>query len=78
MYMTKTQTITVRITEDDKKIIQHYSSVHGTTPSELLKKTALEKIEDEIDLELYNKSMQEFKKDQTTYSVDEVDEILGL
>lgn len=76
--MTKTQTITVRISEDDKKIIQHYSSVHSTTPSELLKTAALEKIEDDIDLELYNKEMEEFKKDSTTYSVDEVVEILSL
>lgn len=78
MEMTKTQTITVRVSEEDKKIIQHFSSVHGTTPSELLKTNTLDKIEDEIDLKLYNQAMEEFKKDATTYSVEEVDKILGL
>ncbi|WP_251943611.1 type II toxin-antitoxin system RelB family antitoxin [Staphylococcus sp. Marseille-Q5304] len=76
--MSKSQTITVRISEEDKKIIQHYSKIHGLSSSELLKKATLEKIEDEIDLEHYNQAMKEYEKDNTTYSVDDMDSMLGL
>lgn len=76
--MTKTKTITVRVSEEDKNIIQHFSKIHGLTSSELLKKSTLEKIEDDIDLKLYIKAMKEYEEDNTTYSVEEVDEILGL
>lgn len=76
--MPKTETISVRVSEDDKKIIQHYSNVHGITSSELLKKATLEKIEDEIDLDLYHNAMKEYEADSTTYSTDEVDKMLGF
>jgi len=76
--MPKTETISVRVSEDDKKIIQHYSNVHGITSSELLKKATLEKIEDEIDLDLYHNAMKEYEEDSTTYSTDEVDKMLGF
>lgn len=36
------------------------------------------KIEDEIDHKSYNDSMEELKKDPTTYSHNKVKEILGL
>lgn len=76
--MTQSQTITVRVSEDDKHIINHYSRMHGKTSSQLLKESALEKIEDDLDLSKYKKAMKEFQKDSTTYSVEEVDEMLGL
>lgn len=76
--MTKTETISVRVSEDDKKIIQHYSNMHGITSSELLKRATLNKIEDEIDLEIYHNAMKEFEKDSTTYTTDEVDRMLGF
>ncbi len=76
--MPKTETISVRVSEEDKKMIQHYSNVHGMTSSELLKQATIEKIEDDIDLELYRQSMKAFEKDKKTYTPDEVDRILGF
>lgn len=76
--MSKTETISVRVSEDDKKMIQHYSNMHGMTSSELLKQATLEKIEDEIDLDLYHNAMKAYEKDNTTYSTDEVDKMLGF
>lgn len=76
--MANTQTITVRVSEEDKAMIQHYSNIHGISSSELLKKTTLEKIEDDIDLDLYHNAMREFKDDNTTYTTDEVDKMLGF
>ena len=46
--------------------------------SELIRKTMLEKIEDEYDLKSYEESMAAYKKNPVTYSLDEVEKELGL
>ena len=38
----------------------------------------MERIEDEYDLRAYQKAMENFRKDPTTYSLDEVERELGL
>lgn len=76
--MTNTQTITVRVSDEDKAMIQHYSNLHGISSSQLLKEATLEKIENEIDLELYQQAMKEFEQDKKTYTPDEVDKMLGF
>ncbi|MDK7284334.1 type II toxin-antitoxin system RelB family antitoxin [Staphylococcus pettenkoferi] len=76
--MTKTTTVSVRLTEDDKRLIQHYAQVHALSSSELLKQATLEKIEDEVDLALYHQAMNDFHQDSTTYTPEEVDKLLGF
>ena len=38
----------------------------------------MERIENEYDLELFNKAINEYKDDPVTYSLDEVEKELGL
>ena len=38
----------------------------------------MERIEDEYDLKVYKKAMQEFKKNPVTYSLEEVEKELNL
>ena len=45
---------------------------------DLIRKAVRKKIEDEIDLQRYDKAMEEFKKNPVTYSHDEVGRMLGL
>ncbi|NBL00599.1 MAG: CopG family transcriptional regulator [Erysipelotrichia bacterium] len=52
--------------------------MNGISLSELVRKSVLEKIEAEYDLRAYNKAMAEFKKNPTTYTLDEIEEELGL
>lgn len=76
--MNKTKTLSIRVSEEDKNIINHYAKFHDISPSELIKSSVLEKIEDEIDLKLYRESMEAYEKDSTTYTIDEVESILGF
>ena len=70
--------ISLRLTNDDTALIKNYASLHNVSISELFRQAVMEKIEDEYDLQCYEKAMQEYKKDSTTYSLDEVERELGL
>ena len=59
-------------------ILQDYAARNNVNLSEFVLRAALEKIEDEYDLQLYNKAMAEYMADPVTYTLDEVKERLGL
>ena len=46
--------------------------------AEAFKKALFEKIEDEYDIALAEEAQKEYEADQTTYSHNEVKELLGL
>lgn len=71
-------TFTLRISEDDSNLIRDYAKLHGLSVSEFLRRAALERIEDEIDLETYRRAKEEFDSDPVTYSHDDVERMLGL
>ena len=66
------QTITVRLDEKEKDFISSYASVFGTTVSDFVRRAALERIEDEVDLKIAEDALLEFKENPTTYSNNEV------
>lgn len=70
--------ISLRLSDEDSKLIKDYAKTKNISVSELIRQTVIEKIEDEIDLEAYNKAYAEFIKDPKTYSLDEVEEELGM
>src|SRR5699024_1534076 len=55
-------TISLRMNKEEEKLIQEYAKANNVSISELLRSSVLEKIEDEIDLELYQQAMQEHTK----------------
>ena len=67
--------ISIRLNEEDEKLIREYASLKHISLSDLLRNSVIEKIEDEIDLKSFNKAMKAMKK---TYSFDEVKKELGL
>lgn len=71
-------TISVRLSNKDAELIKAYADMNNISLSELIRNAVLEKIEDEYDLECYNKAIEEYKKDPKTYSMEEVKEELGL
>lgn len=70
--------LALRTKPEEENVIRAYAELHGMTVSEFLRKSALEKIEDEFDLKLYHEAMEEFKEDPITYSLDEVEKMLGI
>ena len=71
-------TISVRLNDKDTELIKAYAKMNNISLSELIRNAVIEKIEDEYDLECYKKAMQEYEKNPTTYTMDEVKEELGL
>ncbi len=71
-------TISVRLSDEDTELIKTYANMNNISLSDLIRNAVLEKIEDEYDLECYNKAMKEYKENPKTYTMEEVKEELGL
>lgn len=71
-------TISVRLNEEDTKLIKAYADMNNVSLSDLVRNAILEKIEDEYDLECYKKAMKKYKENPKTYTLDEVKKELGL
>ena len=71
-------TISLRLSEADTMLFKKYAELHGITISELVRRSVIERIEDEYDLKAFEEAMEEFKKNPVTYSHEEVWSELGL
>ncbi len=71
-------TISVRLNEEDTKLIKAYAELNKMTISELIRNAIMEKIEDEYDLECYEKAIAEYRKNPVTYTHEEVAKMLEL
>ena len=68
--------ISVRLNEEDTKLIKAYAEINKISLSDLVRNAVMEKIEDEYDLECYKKAIEKYKKNP--YTLDEVKKELGL
>lgn len=71
-------TISVRLNEEDSKLIKTYADMNNISLSDLIREAVLEKIEEEYDLKCYKEAINEYRKNPKTYSLDEVKKELGL
>lgn len=71
-------TISVRLNDKDMELIKTYAEMNNISLSDLIRNAVLEKIEDEYDLECYEKAIEEYRKNPKTYTLEEVKEELGL
>ena len=71
-------TLSLRLSDEDAALIRRYADMNGMTVSELVRRSVIERIEDEFDLKLYEKAMADFKADPVAYTLDEVESELGL
>jgi predicted transcriptional regulator len=51
-------TMTIRISENDKRLIQSYAALQGISAADVLRRSALERIEDEFDLSELQEAMR--------------------
>ncbi len=71
-------TISLRLNEEESALFKKYAEMNGLTLSELIRQSVLERIEDEYDLKAYEKAVADYKANPVTYSLDEVEQELGL
>ena len=71
-------TISLRLSDEDTMLIKKYAEINKLSVSELIRQSVMERIEDEYDLEMFDKAVKEHEKNPVTYSLDEVEKELGL
>ena len=71
-------TISLRLNKEDSAIIKNFAEAKKMSVSELLRQSVMERIEDEIDLSLYEKAIKEYHENPVSYSLDEIESELGL
>lgn len=71
-------TISLRLSDDDTMLIKKYAEINKISVSDLIRQSVLERIENEYDLEIFDKAIAEYKANPATYSLDEVEKELGL
>lgn len=71
-------TISLRLNDDDTMLIKKYAEINKISVSDLIRQTVMERIENDYDLEIFNRAMAEYKNNPVTYSLDEVEKELGL
>ena len=65
-------TISLRMDEEDEKLIKEYAKTKNITVSSLFRNAVLEKIEDEIDMDLYHIAMKQHIAIPQVVSFDEM------
>ena len=71
-------TISLRLNEADSMLFKKYAEMNGISISELVRRSVLEHIEEEYDLQAYEEAIAEYHENPITYSLDEVEKELGL
>jgi len=72
------QMISLRLNDRDESLVKNYAALMGISVSELIRKSVIERIEDEIDLNTYNEAMAEYKKNPVRYTHKAVKSLIGL
>lgn len=68
-------TISLRVDDRDNKLIRDYAKLKKMAVSDLMRNAIIEKIEDEVDLDAFDRAFADMEQ---TYSLDEVKKELGL
>ena len=59
-------TMTIRLDSNEKALISDYAKTFGTSASDFMRRCALEKIEDNLDLQAWREAKAEFDTDPVT------------
>ena len=70
--------ISIRMTEDEKRLAESYAKLHGMSLSEAIKRALFERIEDEYDIAVAEAALREYEKDPKTYTHEEIMKMLDL
>lgn len=71
-------TVSLRLNQEDTELFKRYAAINNLSMSDMIRNAVLEKIEDEYDLQCYEKAIKEYKNNPVTYSLDEIEKELGL
>lgn len=64
--------MTIRMDSSEKSLISDYAKTFGTSVSEFMRRCALDRIEDELDLKAWRGAKAEFDADPVTISAADI------
>ena len=70
--------ISIRMTEEEKRLAEAYAKLNGMSLSEAIKRTFFDKIEEEYDIAIADAALREYEKNPKTYSLEELKKELDL
>jgi hypothetical protein len=70
--------VSVRFDAEEEKLVKSYCAIHGISMSDAIRRSILEKIEDEFDLAEAEEAIRKFEADPVTIPWERVKEELGL
>jgi hypothetical protein len=71
-------TITFRVSEEEKAFMVAMADLNGMTVSELARTKLLASLENQIDLDMYQKAMDAHRTSDESISHEEMKKVLGL
>lgn len=71
-------TVSLRLSKEDSDLFREYAKLHNMSMSDLIRSAVLEKIENEYDLKMFEKAMADYRRNPVTYTLDQVEQELGL
>ncbi len=71
-------TISLRLNEADSELLKNYAKMKMMTVSEVIRQAVMRQIEDEYDLQVYERALEEYRKRPVVHSLDDVEQDLGL
>ena len=70
--------LSVRMTDAEYKALEGYAVANGISMNKAIKDAFFEMLEDQYDLEAFDRAYAEYLKDPKTYTSDEVAKELGI
>jgi len=72
-------TLSLRVSDDEKVLIENYAILHGLSLSEVFKRAFFEKLEEELDMQTIKEYREREARGEVEYfTLDEVEKELGL
>ncbi len=70
--------ISLRVTEQESELIKSFANLYGESVSEYIRRTVMERIENEFDIQCYNAAKAEYEENPATCTTEELAKELGI
>ena len=66
--------ISLRLPDEDATLFRKYAELNNMNLSEMIRQTVLSRIEEDFDLEIYRKALEEYKVNPETIHLEDIDD----
>ncbi len=70
-------TISVRLSKEESALFRKFAEMNNLSVSEMIRKTVMERIEDEYDLKIYREALEDFQTNPKTISLQTIEKELS-